>query len=239
VLLFTAICCLLDFGWLTLLHRGLPPYAKRAGCLHKWCRVALRRLKVSCALHGEFPSDGLIISNHLSYLDIMVMSALHPCLFVSKKEVAAWPIFGWLATLSGTIYIDRERRSDVARVNEELLKGLNSGVPCVLFPEGTSSNGEQVLPFRSSLLQPAVECAAHITPAYISYSDPRACWFGDAEFFPHALELLGISRVSAVVRFSATRMKAEERKAAARAAYERVLELRQEELRPEASPARS
>lgn len=232
--MFTATCCLLEFGLLMLSHWGMPPYSKRATCLHKWCRIALRRLNVRHETIGDFPSEGLIISNHLSYLDILVLSAMHPCLFVSKKEVKAWPMFGWLATLAGTIYIDRERRADVARVNAELVQGLSSGVPCVLFPEGTSSNGEQVLPFRSSLLQPAVECSAEITPAYIAYSDPRACWFGEMEFLPHAIEMLGIERIDATVRFSPSRLKAEERKAATKAAYEKVVQ-----LRGEPSPARS
>lgn len=234
MLLYTAFGCLLHFGWLALRHLRLPTYAERAKWLHRWCEKLLRRLRVRYETQGEYPSQGLIVSNHLSYVDILVLSAMHPCLFVSKKEVKTWPIFGWLATLAGSIYIDRDRRSDISRVNAELLKGLNSGVPCVLFPEGTSSDGSQVLPFRSSLLQPAVECGAEITPALIEYSDPRACWFGNASFLLHALTMLGIESFEARVKFSPTRLKAEERKAATKAAFEKVLELRGEVI-----PARS
>src|SRR5262249_811792 len=79
----------------------------RAVWLHRWCRFACRVLGIRVTRHGSMPSSGLLVSNHLSYLDIVVLSSIRPCVFVAKRDVATWPLFGWLAHAAGAIFVDR------------------------------------------------------------------------------------------------------------------------------------
>ena len=97
---------------------------------------------------------GLTVSNHLTYLDVLAYGAVRPFLFVAKSEVRRWPLLGTLASLGGTIYVDRDRGLQVADATLEIEQALRDGISVLLFPEGTSSNGSSVLPFRSPLLTP-------------------------------------------------------------------------------------
>ena len=110
------------------------------------------------------PSSGLLVSNHLSYLDIVVLSSIRPCVFVAKRDVARWPLFGWLAHAAGTIFVDRERRFSTEFVNG-IHEAIAAGLPVVLFPEGTSSDGSTVLPFKSALLESAVQLRSPVAAA--------------------------------------------------------------------------
>jgi 1-acyl-sn-glycerol-3-phosphate acyltransferase len=192
----------------------------------------LRWIGVSVACHGSPPEAGLIVSNHLSYLDILVFSAVAPCAFVAKREVKSWPGIGWIATLAGAVYIDRSRRSQTQVVQPQVAASLAAGVRLVLFPEGTSSDGKQILPFRSSLLQPAIENHAAITAACISYEiedgDPSVdvCYYGDMVMAPHAAKLFGKRAVKATLRFGAQARVYSDRKEAARELYEEVSALK-------------
>ena len=125
-------------------------------CHAKWIGLRIR-------VHGEIPRKGLIVANHVSYLDIVALSAAAACAFVSKREVATWPLFGLYAKCGATIFVDRERRTAVADVANEMRERLDAGVPLTLFPEGTSTGGDDVLPFRSSLFEPVVELACPVT----------------------------------------------------------------------------
>src|SRR5579863_8787387 len=126
----------------------------RAQWLHRSCRRHIKIYSCTYSSEGPIPTRGLLVSNHLSYLDIMVISAITPVVFVSKSEVRSWPIFGFCAVLSGTLFIDRAKRMHVGPINEEIQAALDAGVLVAVFPEGTSTNGEEVLPFRSPLLEP-------------------------------------------------------------------------------------
>src|SRR5512146_1295334 len=147
-------------------HRKLPRDPSRMQCarwLHERCARALRALNVQISIEGELPSGGLIVSNHLSYLDIPVLSAALPCVFVSKAEVEDRPIFGRYARWAGSVFVRRHDRADAARANTNVGDALRNGVPVVLFPEGTTTNGERVLRFHSTMLQPAIDAEASIT----------------------------------------------------------------------------
>jgi 1-acyl-sn-glycerol-3-phosphate acyltransferase len=230
-LLWTATACLLAYVLLRLRRGRRLSHRERAQWLHTWCGIALPRLGVTLLAEGPMPARGLLVSNHLSYLDIMTLSAIGPCVFVSKKEVRQWPLFGLLATLAGTVYVDRQRAADTVRVNEELAHALQSGVLCVLFPEGTSSSGAEVLPFRSPLLEAAVQSEAEVTAGAIGYEveegDPAqdVCYWGDMTFLPHVLKLLSRPAIRAHVRFAAESFRFTDRKEAAAQSRERVIEL--------------
>src|SRR5262249_54040859 len=154
------------------------------------------------------PGGGLIASNHLSYLDILVYSTIAPCAFVAKREVRSWPGVGWIATLAGTIYIDRSRRTETHTIQPEIQSALAGGLRLFLFPEGTTSDGSRVLRFPSPLFQPAVDLQAQVSAAAISYSVPDgnpgtdACYWGDMTLFPHLIHLLTKRSVTATVKFS-------------------------------------
>ena len=153
--------------------------AARAAWLHRATRRHLKIFNLKPAVSGPIPARGLIVSNHLSYLDILVLASVAPAAFVSKADVRGWPMFGWLATLGGTVFIERERRTHVGAVNREVERALADGVPVVVFPEGTSSAGANILPFRSSLLEPAIG-GTHAISVNRSGSNPNKLSLPDA-----------------------------------------------------------
>jgi 1-acyl-sn-glycerol-3-phosphate acyltransferase len=229
-LTFCVFACLLEhlFNAIT----GKTSLAQRPYPLHRWSARLLPWIGVRIECQGTPPDQGLIVSNHLSYLDILVFSTVVPCAFVAKKEVKSWPGVGWIATLTGTVYIDRARRTETHSVQPKIAASLAAGVRLILFPEGTSSDGRQVLPFRSSLFQPAVENRAPITAACISYEmgdgDPAidVCYYGDMVLGPHAAKLFGKGAVKATVRFGEHARVFSDRKDAAREIYEEVSALK-------------
>jgi 1-acyl-sn-glycerol-3-phosphate acyltransferase len=192
-------------------HRKLPPGASRAECarwLHETCLRGIRSIGVELTVQGSPPTHGLIVSNHVSYLDILVYSAAVPCVFVSKAEVEEWPIFGRYARWAGSVFVRRHDRSDAARANVSIGESLHNGVPVVLFPEGTTTDGQRVLRFHSTMLQPAIDTAAPITPCAIRYElidgdvAHEVCWWGDMTLVPHMWNLLGKKSIRAKLIFS-------------------------------------
>ena len=196
--------------------------------LAKWSTRMLAALNVSVTSSGEPPPEGLIISNHLSYLDIMVFSSITHCVFVSKSEVKSWPVIGLITTQSGAVYVDRTRRSDTHNVRPRMQAVLSHGLRLMVFPEGTSSDGSQVLPFHSSLFQPAVDLNTPVTAAAIRYSVPGgdpavdACYWGDMVLGTHLLNLLQKDSVEATVRFAEQHFRFTDRKEAARVMHQEV-----------------
>jgi len=205
--------------------------AQRAAWLHEWCGVTLRRLGIKIESDGEFPARGLLVSNHLSYLDILVFSALSPCVFVSKKEVRSWPLYGWLARVAGTVFVDRSRSADSYRANLGMGRALSEGNIVVLFPEGTSSDGTSLLPFHAALFEAAITSREPVTAARISYAaedgsvENDICYWGTMSFGPHVLRFLSLRGVRARVRFAAEARMFEERRTAANATRDAVLAL--------------
>ncbi|MEO6788228.1 MAG: lysophospholipid acyltransferase family protein [Chthoniobacteraceae bacterium] len=190
----------------------------------KWMGVRIN-------VHGEIPTGGLIVSNHVSYVDIVALSAVAACAFVSKKEVARWPLFGLYARCGATIFVDRERRSAVADVAGEMRERLDAGVPLTLFPEGTSTDGKDVLPFRSSLFEPVVELGCPVTACALRYSlnggsvaDEVAYW-GDMRLAPHLLNFLGKTGVTLDIRFGPSSHRTGDRKTLARDLHTEVCAL--------------
>ncbi len=156
---------------------------QRAALLQKISRALLSHLKVSIQTRGTVPNRGLLVSNHVSFVDIMLLSALNPLVFVSKSEVARWPIIGPIAVKSGTLFIERQKRSDVSRINEALAHAFDAGVLACIFPEGTSSDGTGVLPFQPSLLQPAISAQLPVCPAHIRYETENGIRADDIAYF--------------------------------------------------------
>ena len=187
-----------------------------------------RWVNLDIQIRGEIPSTGLVVCNHVSYLDIVALSAIGRYAFVAKKEVAGWPLFGAYARLGATIFVDRERRGAVADVSSEMGNHLTAGVPLVLFPEGTSTDGSRVLPFRSSLLEPVVQLDSPVATCGLRYTledgDPaeEVAYWGDMTLAPHLVNLLRKRGVRVELRFGSARKPSGDRKKLARELYEEV-----------------
>ena len=181
--------------------------AQKAVWLHLCCMRALPRLGVELLLRGVAPTRGLIVSNHLSYLDILAFSAALPCVFVSKAEVTGWPIIGRFAEQAGTIFVRREKQGDGSRANASIAERLRNDVCVVLFPEATTTNGEQILRFHSTMLQPAIDAGEAITPSVNSLrTEGRRCRTRGLLVGEHALrsspaELIGQARCQSHYHF--------------------------------------
>ena len=217
---------------LALLRLGGPlTPVKRALWLQSACRGVLSSLGIRCSVQGATPAHGLVVSNHLSYLDILIYSAAMPCVFVSKVEVNKWPYFGVAARAGGTLFIDRSSRASAVAVALEMAERLKLPIPVLLFPEGTSTDGSQVRTFHTSLFEPAVKAGAPVTPAAVRYVIERGvperalCWFGDAPFLPHLWKTLGTPGFAAKVIFGSPATYASRREAA-RATHAQVCEMR-------------
>jgi 1-acyl-sn-glycerol-3-phosphate acyltransferase len=183
--------------------------------------------RILCALIGvricevgrrSTATPALILSNHVSWLDICVITALAPVVFVAKREVAGWPVFGWLAKLQRTIFINRQARHQTGAATREIASRLLGGDAVVLFAEGTSSDGIRVLPFRSSLVG-AVHHAlgngthhTHVTVqpmslAYVRFGGlptgralrDRVAWYGDVSLIPHLFRVLASGEIDVTV----------------------------------------
>ena len=206
--------------------------AARAAWLHRWCRFACLILGLRLTTSGPNPRSGLLVCNHLSYLDIIALSSLRPCVFVAKRDVRAWPLFGWLARAGGTIFVERDRRLAATTELSRIREAIESGLLVVLFPEGTSSDGATVLPFKSSLLQAAVSSGCPIAPAGITYRLARGsvanevCYWREMTLVPHLLNLFGKRHIESTIRFSSLKPPTGDRKALARALRAEVAALR-------------
>lgn len=185
----------------------------RADWLHRFAARGIRRMGIEISVVGAFPERGAVISNHLSYLDIVVFAALHPCVFVSKAEIAKWPVVGWMTTMSGTVYVARGHGGSAMRARRGMQATVDAGLPVVFFPEGTTTNGSTLLKFHSGLLAQVMTRGTPVVAAYVRYSlgaengqDVRVaddvCYWGDAKMLPHVFRFLGLRGVRVEVRFA-------------------------------------
>jgi 1-acyl-sn-glycerol-3-phosphate acyltransferase len=156
----------------------------------------------------------LLVSNHLSYADIVLLATQVDCVFVAKRDVRSWPILGLIIESMGTIFIDRTSRRDVMRVNEQIDRALQAGDGVVLFAEGTSSPGARVLPLKPSLLNLVARKNHPVSYASITYSDPAVCWYGDMTFADHFFDLLKLPHFEATLVFGDVPVQETDRKLA-------------------------
>jgi 1-acyl-sn-glycerol-3-phosphate acyltransferase len=215
-----------------LVSGGRVSTACRAEWLHASCARIARRLSLvpSVTSGGGGEDTGLTVSNHLTYLDILVYGAARPFLFVAKWEVRRWPLLGTLACLGGTIFVDRGHCLQAAHASRQIEQGLRDGIPVLLFPEGTSSDGSSLLPFRSPLFDPAIRTGANVVAAAIRYhaddaAEDRVAYWGDMVFLPHLFRTMCIRGLAAEITFDPPRQFSD-RKTAAQVAWRQVLALR-------------
>ena len=219
---------LLRLGWVILsgmaalrwfLVRDSNPVSARIAWMQWMSRRFLSLLHCRVEVAGEVPISGLIAANHLGYVDILVLGSVCPAVFVAKGDVDDWPAFGWLARNAGTIFVSRDNPTEVPVQLRRMEEPLRQGHPVILFPEGTSSSGSSVLPFRSSLLESAVRTGAAVTPASLSYDlhgegSPglEVSYWGDHVLVPHLLNLLSKPFFTARLSFGMKRPPEADRK---------------------------
>jgi len=211
---------------------GFRPSRATTQARAEWLQYATRRFlhifSATIRTSGPVPTRGLLVCNHLSYVDILVLASLTPAVFVAKREVKSWPVFGWFAQLAGTLFVDRQRRSTVGHTTNEIEAALNLGALVIIFPEGTSSGGATVLPFKSSLLEPATRPTGSLFAGRIQYEiddgdvSEEVCYWKDMTLLPHLLNLLSKRTVRATVRFSQVPAPSPDRKELARQLHAEV-----------------
>jgi 1-acyl-sn-glycerol-3-phosphate acyltransferase len=217
--------------------RGPLTQQQRAQWVHQTCIRVLRSMEIRWEVEGSIPAHGLVVSNHLSYLDIVLLSAAMPCVFVAKAEIDAWPYFGRAARVGGTIFLNRSSLASAEHVAATVAERLKLSIPVLFFPEGTSTDGT-MQPFHTRLFQPAIEAGIPVTAASIRYisddgtPERELCWFGDDTFAPHLLKTLQSPGIRARLRFGAPRVYSH-RRLAAKETFAEIEAIRAREARRE------
>ena len=216
-LIFVSFACVVQSLCL-LLHSRLASFAPMI-----YHRVCCRLLDLHIETRGAISTakPTLFVCNHSSYLDISVLGSLIRGSFVAKAEVADWPFFGFLAKLQRTVFVDRQRRASAHHQRDQLAQRLNAGDNLILFPEGTSNDGNRTLPFRSALFGVAERIADNggsepppltIQPVSLAYVRlngmpvgrslrPFLAWYGDMELLGHLWHVVGLGRITVAVEF--------------------------------------
>ncbi len=173
-------------------------------------RVLLRILSITIHLPAPLPSPPqqgcLVVSNHQSYLDILILAAHFPVQFVAKKEVGSWPVIGWMANFGQTIFIDRGSTRHSLQCANQIAASLQQGISVLVFPEGTSTNGTHVLPFKSLLFCAALKAGSPVLPLTLNYraineqplndhNRDLCCWHGEMEFVSHFWNVLALQTI--------------------------------------------
>lgn len=229
-------------GWATiafLFPRMNQP--QRDATVQAWAQRMLHVLGVGLEVRGDTPGQGplMLVANHISWLDILVMHAARHCRFVAKSDVRHWPLIGRLATAGGTLYIERASRRDAMRVVHRMAASLRAGDVLAVFPEGTTSDGVSLLPFHANLIQAAVSADAPALPVGLSFIDAATgqtslspCYIGDDTLVGSLWRTVAGPPISAVVTYGQPqRAQGRDRRTWARDLRAAVEALRQAPLR--------
>jgi len=241
VVLVTMTLVLIPLQWISILLRAPTRRLIPVGYHRAVCALLGIRIRVVGERTQQRPL--LLVANHTSWLDVPVITAVAPVVFVAKQEVASWPLLGLLAKLQRSVFVDRGRRQKTSQVNAEIAQRLAAGDPVVLFGEGTSSDGNRILPFRTALIGAARDALAAGTPgasvmiqplsiAYVGLNGlpmgrqhrHLAAWYGDMDFVSHLRSLLRHGALDVVVSWGdpIPYQAGSDRKAVARSLESRV-----------------
>jgi 1-acyl-sn-glycerol-3-phosphate acyltransferase len=157
-----------------------------------WCKRLLAIFEINVEVKGletylANQKKYLMVANHISWMDIIVIQSIKPCIFVAKSDVASWPLFGWVAQMTGTIFIKRDKVSDIKKALKKMKRRLIKRSVCI-FPEGTSSNGRYLLPFKSNLFQSSIDTQKSILPLCLRYEQKNT--YTDKTAFVDDMSLL-------------------------------------------------
>ena len=190
-------------------------FRSRAALILPWHyhRILCCLLGVTVTIEGPLPTaSALLVSNHVSWLDIPILSSVMPLSFIAKREVGGWPLFGWMAKLQRCVFVNRDKRHSTGKSSTKIADRLREGDTLVLFPEGTSNDGHCVMPFKSSYFGAAENLDVALIPVTQAYKSnynlpltkrqrPSFAWYGDMDLVPHLWEALKAGPIEVVVRF--------------------------------------
>jgi 1-acyl-sn-glycerol-3-phosphate acyltransferase len=212
-------------------RRGSDRQRFRVRMFQRWSRAFASIIGVRIRVDGSPPRPPfLLVSNHLGYIDVITFGAVIEAVFVSRADVAVWPLLGRLARFVNTLFVDRARAADIPRVMAGIESTLADGVGVVLFPEGTSTSGDGVRPFKPPLLEFPVRAGCEVWAAAVRYETPdgepppsqAVCWWGDMTFVDHFYRMLLLPGFDARVAFHPHPLRADDRKALARILHSAV-----------------
>lgn len=212
------------------------PWARRRArwrqlCFRHWSRSLLAVMGGHVESRGAAPeAPFFLVTNHLSYIDVLVLASRVDAVFIAKSEVAGWPVIGALCRAVGTLFVDRRSRRDLPRAIAAIDGALDAGRGVALFPEGTSTAGASVARFHPSLLEVAARARYPVSFASLGYATPEGvapahlavCWWGDMELPGHLWELLKLPGFRAVVVFGDQRIQDDDRKRLAERLWQAV-----------------
>tara|TARA_B100001248_G_scaffold262668_1_gene260608 strand:- start:12417 stop:13205 length:789 start_codon:yes stop_codon:yes gene_type:complete len=194
---------LLYATWIHLTTKDPWETRKRiALLLHNHCQKALRYMNVKVSIEGSpIKENHLLVGNHMSYLDVFVMAATVPTNFVTSVEIREVPILGFLCRIGGCLFVERRNKENLRKEIQEITTGLEKGLNVTIFPEATSTNGDEILRFRKPLYNAAIYAEKAIQPFCLQYlsidgvpvsknNRDEICWYGDMRFPKHFFNLL-------------------------------------------------
>ncbi len=217
--------------WPVALYSERLDRAFRRDIMHYWYTGVLHLLGVRVEVQGQPPRPPFyLVANHLSYIDMLVLARETGCLFVSRGDVEHWPVIGFMVKSLYILFIDRQSKRDTARVNKLIAHTMEQGDAIAIFPESRISRGIDVLPFKSALIQPAVDNGVAVHWAVLHYQSPPelppagkiAVWWRPDAFFPHIFRLLAHRGVVATVYFSPEPISGADRKVLAAELFQAV-----------------
>jgi len=202
-------------------------------CFRAWARGFALISGMKIEVIGDIPKPPFfLVCNHLSYMDIPAIRAVVEGVFVAKADIREWPIAGKIVSDMGMVFIDRENRRDIPRAGAKIISKLSDGEGVIVFPEGTTTKGDDILPFNSSFFQFAAETDVPVSYASLSYRTPKGekpaskavCWWDDTPFATHMLRLFRLPGFTAIINFGQQPVLSPDRKKLAGELREKVLE---------------
>ncbi len=193
------------FPTLGFLYSARDAKTKRDAIKTRWLRRFSAIVNLHITKEGELPERrAILVGNHISWLDIIVIGQCLPAYFVAKSDIASWPVIGYLAKQGGTIFIRRGNKQHIKTTAEKMVWLLKQNSNIIAFPEGTTTNGDEVLHFHSSLFQPALLTRSAIQPVALQYqgaAKEHAPFVGDDGFVPHLIKMLSMDKIEVQLSF--------------------------------------
>jgi 1-acyl-sn-glycerol-3-phosphate acyltransferase len=205
--LLRAVLHLLRGYWIIRTRFSRISQPDREAHVQRWSAQLIALLGVQLRVIGTPMSSGLLVANHLSWLDNLAIHAAHFCRFVAKSDIKGWPVIGYLTDQSGMLFVERTSRRDSHRVVQTVAKRLMVGDCVAVFPEGTTGNGRELLPFHANMIQSAIDADAPVQTVTIRFLDPEGrvsrapLYVGDDTLLSSVWRVLGSGGVTAVLQF--------------------------------------
>jgi len=211
--LIRAIFHLLRGIWIVKTRFSRSTSSERASHVERWSAQLLAIFGIQLKVLGAPIQNGLLVANHISWLDNVAIHAAHFCRFVAKSDIKAWPLIGYLTAQTGMLFIERASRRDAHRVVARIAKRLQAGDCVAVFPEGTTGEGLELLPFHANMIQSAIDADSKVQPVALQFIDTVSgkqsfapCFVGDDTLLQSVWRTLRSSSITVVIQFGESQM---------------------------------